>query len=380
MCGNIIGIETDIVCIVVSLLILFTLQMSYQLKIQTRMFRSLLIWFSIFCFTGVLTHILPAGVVVFDRLTVCLKTITCSFIGYYWFTYTYYATGRNSYKLKKWAPIAIAPAIIVVIYGLVDFFTHISDETLYLSPFLWIIITITGSIYFLLAFFIAFKRNSQTTNPFHKCEYRYLSIIALIPLTAMFVQYDILNLNISEPIVILTILHLYIKTLRQQISIDPATGLNNKHKLASYLSQVTQNLEPNKRLFFVQIGIDYYDKIQKKFGLEKTKILMEKIAQFLKKQSLYQGAFLARYDTDKFAIVCEKDSIADLELLCNEIIRNCDNSELQGVLPWKISLNMFWAEYGTEKCQNIGTWLKHVEDNCIKPATSSPISISAIEN
>lgn len=374
MFGNIIGIETDIICILISVIMLFSLQVTFLLKTQVRMFRALLIWFSIFCFTGTISHVIPADKLDLIRLVVCLKTITCSFIGYYWFNYTFFASGYSTYSFRRWRPILIAPAIGVGIYGIFDFFNHLHDATLYLSPYFWMVISVIGAAYFLFASLIALRQSTHTTNPFHKAEYSYLSLVALVPIIALIVQFHFSTLDITAPTVILAILHIYIFRLVHQISTDPSTGLNNKYKMAHYLSQITRNQNLSKRLFFIRLTIDYYDKIQKKYGLEKTNAIMEKVAKFLKKQSINQCTFLARFDKDKFAIICEKTAILDMEFMCNEILRNCEKDEIQTLIPWKISFNVYWAEYGTEQTQTIDTWLKHVDEHCIQPPTRIPVS------
>lgn len=374
MFENLVGIEVNVICLLTALLILGTLQKSYQRKLQTRAFCALLLWFIAFCVIDGITHIVDPQNIAAMHVLICLKVITCVFVGYNWFTYTFYATANNSYGIRRWAPLVIAPPLAVSIYAIVVCIKHISDTELLLDPLLWLFLNIVGNVYFIAAVVVSVKRSFRSANPFQKGEYRRLSLAAIIPLIAMFVQYKFIQLNITSPVIILTILYMYLLSLKQQIFTDPATGLNNKHKMTDHIDKVLQNPDPEKRLFFVQIGVDYYEKIRKKFGKKKALLVIEKVAWFLRSQCHGQNAFLARYSADKFAIICEKETLSELEFLCNEIIRNSETGEFQSVIPWKISLNVYWSEYGTEKTQTVDDWLNGVYDNCIKPATETPES------
>jgi GGDEF domain-containing protein len=109
--------------------------------------------------------------------------------------------------------------------------------------------------------------------------------------------------------------------------------------------------------------------MQKKHGKDAGVVALQKMATFLREQSVQRGTFIAHYSKAKFAVIAECSDFAEIEAFANKLIAASASSTelLQG--PWPITFSIHWSEYGTSETRTIDTFLDKAESNCIKPAT-----------
>lgn len=120
----------------------------------------------------------------------------------------------------------------------------------------------------------------------------------------------------------ISILLLYLRYLRNMISLDPLTQIPNRRRLLYDTVEAEKDLRPNEKLYFLFIDVDGFKAINDKYGhLEGDRILASvshTIRKFCKKNNCLCG----RYGGDEFAVVQKlprKREFDTPQLLCDQI-------------------------------------------------------------
>lgn len=130
--------------------------------------------------------------------------------------------------------------------------------------------------------------------------------IVIINSFARFVQVNYANMLIHCFAVSVSILIIYIYSLKDGKRIDPVTGIANR----SYLEEMAKKLYYNKVEFAaILIRISDYDILTTSYGIEKTEGLIHSIAIYLKQKARKNEVF--QIDNNYFAIITENTLEAD---------------------------------------------------------------------
>lgn len=365
-----LAIEINVICIMVLLLIRQSNREAASLLLCARALNRLLDFFIAFATLEIIGKILSPEAVVACRIIECLKVISCLAISAAWFYMVCYAVTSSSYKLQKWAVLILAPIIITSVYAIVVAFMHLHDTGAALNPILWILLNLVSVCYLLGASVVSIRNSLRSKNRFLRRHYNLLAFVVIIPLAGMALQGRFMDMPITSPALMLSILFIYLSDLKENNSIDLATGLNSTSKFASYLNRITQTLSPSKRLFLIQIKIDGLTSMRKAHGKHAPDIAIRQMSQFLRAQCKDKNLFLARYSVDTFAVIYECSNFSEVEVLCNGIIRESTQNSQLSQIPWPLSFSIYWSEYGTKSTQNIDSFLDHAKENCFKPPTA----------
>ena len=362
-------IEIDIISVLILLMVRRGISKCALQNKAANTFLHLVDLSTIFCILNSCGLFIPDTHVPAIRIVNCAKVVTCICMGCSWFLTVFYTTSANTYKLRKqFIPIAL-PSIIVSIFTITETLMHLSDGATDLIPSVWILLNILSILYILSASILCLIKARKNTNRFQRHNLYILSFAMGFPLFSLILQARFYEMPITSPAFAITILFLHLHWAFQRISVDELTGLNNTNKLSSYLESITQSQDPAKRLFFIKIEIDNFKARKKKHGKKACVVALQKLATFLREQSVQRGTFIARYGKATFAIVTECSDFAEIEAFANKLIAASASSTelLQG--PWPITFSIHWSEYGTSETRTIDTFLDKAESNCIKPAT-----------
>ena len=369
---NLAAIQIDIICIVMLALILVTLHHETHIRLQTKAFKMVLGWFLVFSAIDMVAQLIPQTATDAALTLIFAKIFSCSFVGLSWLMYIYLFAESNSYQLRKWAPLVTSPLIIVNLYALIYVFRNFGTGQVPMNDGLWITFVVVTVGYILAASWIAIGRAKKCKNKFMRRTYYYLAFVMFIPMAALGVQSHFMDIVISAPVMVLVMLHLYILSLQNQISTDPITGLNNKQRLITHLETIIQKNGSDRRIFLIQLEIDNLREISKDFGKATYERVVEFAGGFLKEQCKGLDVFLSRVNKGTFVIVAEKEEFAEIEALCRDIIGNSKKSKIQGLIPWKITFNIYWSEYGAESVNSIDDLFSDLKNHCINPPAPLP--------
>lgn len=298
----------------------------------------------------------------FCKIEICTSMALC------WYLMASYTISPSSYKLRKWRIPLLAPFVIVCAYAAIDTFTHILDTTEHFNPTLWMLFNICCAGYIAMASIRSFKHARRAREQFLRRKLRFQAYIVLLPLAGMALQLFFMDLVITSPIMMFTLLIIYIKNMQENITVDEETGLNNSNKLSQYLEQITQSQNPGKRLFYISVALDDMERMRKVHGFHVTAEAMKQMGLFLCSECHSRETFIARSDKDSFAIISENEDFAEIEYFCNRLVSESAKSDVLKRIPWKVSFSIHWAEYGTPQTQNIDSLLDQLKENCFKAA------------
>ena len=362
-------VEIDIISILVLLMVHYN---NRQLALMHRSFHSFqrLVDFSIlFCVLNTIGRLIPPANIPAIRIVNCLKIISCISMGCSWFLTIFHAVSGTSSNQKKWLTLIIIPSVLVSVYAVVETLIHLSDGSTEIHPLVWVFLNILSILYIVASGILSTTNARRTKNRFRRHTLYVQSFAMLLPLFSLVVQAKYMEMPITSPAFVVTILFLHFQEMSQRISVDAVTGLNNTSKLSLYLERITQSQNPGKRLFFVDVEVDHFRDMVRKMGKESGLIALRKMAAFLRQQCSSRGIFLARYGKNSFAVVCECDDYSDVEAFANKLTKEGKNNSDLAQGPWPITFSIYCAEFGTLETKTIDAMLDYARGNCIKPPT-----------
>ena len=363
-------IEIDIISVIVYLLIWYGNNDRAVMDRAARAFQCLVETSILFSILNSLGLFIPETNIPIIRLINSLKIIACICMGCCWFLSVFYTTSANTYTLRKWLIPIIGPSVIVSCIALGESLIHLTEGPVSLNPTVWILLNILSILYIAAASGISLNNARKCTNRFHRRSLYMISLVMLFPLLSLILQGKFYDLPITSSVFVLVTLFIHLHRTYQRITVDVTTGLNNENKLSSYLEAITQSQDPAKRLFFVKIEIDNFKAMRKKHGKAAGVVALQKMATFLRVQSVQRGTFIAHYGKANFAVIAECSDFSEIEAFSNKLIAASATSQdlLQG--PWPITFSIHWSEYGTPETKNIDAFIDKAESNCIKAPTA----------
>lgn len=362
-------IEIDVISVIVYLMIWYGSRERAVLEKSARAFQCLVETSILFSVMNSLGLLVPESNIPIIKLINSFKIIACICMGCCWFLSVFYSTSTNTYTLRKWLIPIIGPSVIVSAIALVDALMHLTDGPTDMNPTLWALLNMLSILYIAAASGLCLKKARKCTSRFHRRCFYVIALVMLFPLLTLILQAKFYELPITSTVFVIVTLFIHMYRTRQHITVDMTTGLNNTNKLSSYLDAITQSQDPAKRLFFIKIEIDNFKAMRKKYGKKAGVVALQKMATFLRAQSIQRGTFIAHYEKASFAIIAECSDFAEIEAFANKLIAASASSTelLQG--PWPITFSIHWSEYGTSETRTIDTFLDKAASNCIKPAT-----------
>lgn len=165
------------------------------------------------------------------------------------------------------------------------------------------------------------------------------STIGIFPLIMIILQMYFLAGTPSISIgLTISVLIIYVNIQSQLISIDPLTGLNNRHHLSRFLDGKIQNIRKDRKLFLFMIDIDKFKDINENFGRLQGDIVLQIVAAALKSVCGHLGHFISRYGADDFAVVAELDDFSDALYLRRNILMILTKNSEHLKFPLRLSI------------------------------------------
>jgi diguanylate cyclase (GGDEF)-like protein len=100
-------------------------------------------------------------------------------------------------------------------------------------------------------------------------------------------------------------LQVYVSSREQLISVDPLTKLNNRMEMVRYLDNKMKNRSPGKDLYLFIMDLDYFKKINDKYGHTEGDIAITIVADALRNIVRKTNFFVCRYGGDEFVLIGE---------------------------------------------------------------------------
>lgn len=196
----------------------------------------------------------------------------------------------------------------------------------------------------------AFQLSRRKENYAERSRFRTLSSFAIPP--AIFGMLQTLMPGVPLLCVgnTLAVLDVYFSFQEQLISVDALTQLNNRNQLLKYLSaKMPQysadsfDASASKHLYLLIMDVDYFKKINDRFGHVEGDLALMRVADALKRVCADQNYFIARYGGDEFILLCELSDDAFVVALCEKIQETLSMANSGSNVPYSLSLSIGFA-------------------------------------
>lgn len=355
--------EVNIICIVVfGIIAVNTVTSEFNLEIKSKAL-SAYIWFTILFY-------------ILDILGILVKTLTLniphiinyvldasyflSFANstYLWFIYSEALHSRPFFSNKKKRFLAITPVIVLFILLFVSYFNgclfsfDVSGKY-QRGPLFFLQALISFSYLIITTLRCAFIY-TKTVSPAKKTELLCFSAYTLILIFSGILQFIV----ISFPILIigntLSVLIMYINSLRRMISLDPLTEIPNRRNFMHKLLEETKLIKPDKDLYFMFADVDSFKEINDRYGHDEGDRVLKEFSYLLKSVCSENDCFCCRYGGDEFAVLQLVNKGEDFKLpqtIEEEIIKR--QIKINGSTELSVSIGFSLFKSGLDDAQSL---------------------------
>lgn len=233
-------------------------------------------------------------------------------VSYLWFLYAESEQESRTISTKIGWGISMIPLLVDV--GLIlssykfDSVFRISDAGQYERGSLYEIHILFCFFYIIFTSIKAFVRSFRKDNYMKKDKLRNIASFCIFPLVAGVFQVVYVGSPMISAGVTFASLQVYVSSREQLISVDPLTKLNNRMEMVRYLDNKMKNRNPGKDLYLFIMDLDYFKKINDKYGHIEGDIAITIVADALKNIVRKTNFFVCRYGGDEFVLIGEVKS------------------------------------------------------------------------
>lgn len=248
-----------------------------------------------------------------------------------WFVYTYanIYEDRELIEDKRLVFFTLAPllALLLVMTCWPGLIFDINERNHYVKGQLFPLQYGAWMLYMIVAAGMAFflRKNANTREKREECV--CLAYFPALPLLGGMIQRITGGMATAWPFTVASVVMVYVKMQRTQISLDPMTGLNNRNRFNQYIQSKIDNDKGGNSWYLLLIDIDDFKQINDAYGHMAGDEALKKMAVILKRAFGRMNAFLARFGGDEFVVVldCKRDKDLQNALILLEVVMNNEN-------------------------------------------------------
>lgn len=179
---------------------------------------------------------------------------------------------------------------------------------------------------------------------------RLFLLIGLYPLAVVF--FGVLQLvYLDAPLFCfgctIMMLFFYIRSMEDQISVDPLTTLNNRGQLLRYVAQERGRRRDDVKAFVVMTDANKFKEINDTYGHAEGDRALVLIANVLRNNSktMRHPMFLSRFGGDEFVLIVHAGQVEEVEALIENIHRGLEETSAANRMPYQLSVSVGFAEW-----------------------------------
>ena len=190
--------------------------------------------------------------------------------------------------------------------------------------------------------------SGKRKNYAYKNEFLSLASFAIAPTIATLLQLFIAETPLTSIGMCVAAIWVYQRQQALLVSIDPLTGLNNRYEMTRFLSNKMNHIDSDKALYLLVSDVDYFKKINDKYGHVEGDYALLIIAEALKIVATKHRCFVSRYGGDEFVIIFER-RIKDISIqeFCNSINENISKLVEKANLKYSLKLSIGYSLYNS---------------------------------
>ena len=230
-------------------------------------------------------------------------------VSYLWFLYAESEQESRTISTKiGWGismiPLLVDIALIISSYKYDSVF-RISSAGEYERGKLYEIHIMICFFYIIFTSIKAFVRSFRKDNYMRKDKLRSIASFCIFPLISAVLQVLFVGSPMISAGVTFASLQVYVSSRERLISVDPQTKLNNRMEMVRFLDNKMKNRSPGKDLYLFIMDLDYFKKINDKYGHIEGDIAITIVADSLRRIVRKTSFFVCRYGGDEFVVIGE---------------------------------------------------------------------------
>ena len=298
---------------------------------------------------------------------------------YMWYLFSESEMETRTTTTKKGLVISMIPFIVGVSIIVSSYWTNavffINDEGTYERGPLYILHIGICFFYILITSIKAFIRSFYKKNYVVRAKYRTLASFCIFPLISGVFQVIFVGSPMISAGVTFAAIQVYINSREQLISVDPLTKLNNRIEMVRFLDNKMKNRNPNKELYLFIMDVDYFKKINDKFGHVEGDIAITIVADALKKSVRKTSLFVCRYGGDEFVIVGEVKPDFNPDEFCELINENLEEETKLREKDYVLHMSIGYFKY-TPEIKDIAEFVSSADKYLYKRKSERTMKLS----
>lgn len=273
-------------------------------------------------------------------------------VSYLWFLYAESEQESRTISTKTGWSISVIPLLIDI--GLIlssykfDSVFRVNSAGEYERGRLYILHIFICFSYILFTSIKAFVRSFRKDNYMRKDKLRSISSFCIFPLITAVLQVLFVGSPMISAGVTFASLQVYVSSRERLISVDPLTKLNNRMEMVRFLDTKMKNRSPGKDLYLFIMDLDYFKKINDKYGHIEGDIAITIVADALKSVVRKTNFFVCRYGGDEFVIIGEVKSDFDPGEFREEINRALEEAREKNGKDYILHMSIGYFKYTPE--------------------------------
>ncbi len=272
------------------------------------------------------------------------------FMAYIWYLYVSDVLDNESGQRGMAVLVPSMPLIVFLLILLSNPWTkllfYIDEQNCYVrGRGFWLHICVTVG-YVLVASLRALYCWKKEKEKERRSEYLLLGSFVILPLCGGLLQVLFYGVELLLPFTAAALLIVYINVQQRQVTRDALTGLNNRRRLDQYLLELDDQNWGGDSCHLMLMDVDYFKKINDKFGHVTGDQVLRLIAEQLKKTFGDTHSFLARYGGDEFVIILRGKTDEEVEGEIHTLRAGIAKMNWGEGSPWEISVSIGCARYG----------------------------------
>ena len=344
--------ETNILCIIILLMLLFNDRIYHTQQEKQIWFDRVIIAFVLYFVSDIAWAAVLSGQLPKTRTLVGVfnlsNYILLSLCAYQWFIFMTVSEKMTFRDFRKARILMLLPIPLSVLAMVASYFA---------SPMFWInennelnalyypLLIAFPVCYLLTGFVISFVNAEKVNTREERTLYRWIGIFPIGIIISGLVQVLRLNAPLFCSGCTIMMLFFYIRQMQTMISVDDLTRLNNRGQINRFLDQV--QYRENTRVFAMMIDINRFKQINDTYVHAEGDRALVLVAEALKSicEHLKATVFLGRYGGDEFTVILQNPEEDEYPERTMEIIRSTlAGKKQEHQLPYDLEVSIGYDE------------------------------------
>lgn len=318
-------IFTEIYCLIMGLTILFSLNSNLGSEHEVSQLKYMIYSYTAMLVTDILWALTEDNLLylpVFLNAAVNAVTLMAVSSGcYFWFRFIEDRTDFTLMNRPKIDAMVVYPLLFICALDVLSIFTgwifKINSEGHYQETELFWVQGFINYAYLLIPTAVTISRAVHAKTKQDREEFLIYVLYMIAPLVAGIYEDEFAHVPLLALNILMIILILFLRIQNLRISTDALTGLNNRRRLNTFLSEKLVKTSPESKFLIFIIDINNFKAINDQYGHIEGDHALQKFAEVLKTVAAEYFGFAARYGGDEFCLVMNQRGHT-----CEEVIEN----------------------------------------------------------